>query len=462
MNRKLRILLVEDNQQDRVLIMRALSREVPDVHIKEITEAKDFAQALDEDGFDLAITDYQVYWTNGLEVLRAIKARWPDRPVIMFTSTGSQEIAVEAMKEGLDDYIIKSPKHYIRLPPAVRSVMERAESKRKAAHLETRLQDLLNQLNVGVFRATLDGQLLEGNTAFLRLLGVSSLQEAQTINFHDRYVEPENLPDLLNQLKHGGRLHLREAQLRRADGSSIWVSLSQTLSTESEPFIEGLIEDITERKQAEEQIRASLREKEVLLREIHHRVKNNLQVVSSLLNLQSKYVLDDRALEMFKESQSRVKSVALIHEELYKSEDLAKINFADYVRNLAAHLFRSYGVDSRTLSLKISVDDLILSVGTAILCGLIINELVSNSLKHAFPAGQAGEIRVELHADDDGIHILMVSDDGVGLPEDLDFFNTESLGLQLVGILTHQLGGAIALRSHPGTAVKITFREPRH
>ena len=217
-------------------------------------------------------------------------------------------------------------------------------------------------------------------------------------------------------------------------------------------------QEIAERKRAEEQIKASLAEKEVLLKEIHHRVKNNLQVISSLLYLQSKSIEDKAALQMFQESQNRVRSMAFIHERLYQSQDLARVDFAEYVRSLTNYLFRSYGVSTDVIQLKINMDDLPLGIDTAIPCGLIVNELVSNSLKYAFPDGRGGEIRIELRSDGDNRIALMVSDDGVGLPEDLDFRKTESLGLQLVNNLSvAQLEGAIDLDRRGGTTFRITF-----
>ncbi len=174
MNRTLRILLIDDNPSDRILAIRELQREFSDFQVKEINEAEGLAQAVAADQFNLVITDYQLRWTNGIEVLRTIKQHYPYCPVIMFTNSGSEEIAVEAMKSGLDDYVLKSTR-YMRLPAAVRAVLERVEVQRRAARLEIRFQNLLNDLNVGVFRFSLDGQLLESNPAFLRLLGVDSL-----------------------------------------------------------------------------------------------------------------------------------------------------------------------------------------------------------------------------------------------------------------------------------------------
>jgi len=234
------------------------------------------------------------------------------------------------------------------------------------------------------------------------------------------------------------------------------------IAIENARLYEAAQQEITERKRAEEQSKASLKEKEVLLKEIHHRVKNNLQVISSLLYLQSKSVVDERALEMFLDSRNRVRSMALVHERLYQSKDLARTDFAEYARNLASYIFQSYGANSNVIQLKINVDDVFLGVDTAIPCGLIINELVSNSLKYAFPAGRAGEIRIELWSDDDGQFTLMVSDNGVGLPKDLDFRATQSLGLQLVHTLVEQLEGTIELDRSGEMAFKITFTEPKY
>ena len=211
-----------------------------------------------------------------------------------------------------------------------------------------------------------------------------------------------------------------------------------------------------ERTRAEEHLKASLKEKEVLLREIHHRVKNNLQVISSLLRLQSRTIKDDAICRVFKESQDRVKTMAIIHEKLYQSTDLAGVDFAGYIRDLTANLYRSYGVSQETISLRIQAQNVFLGINMAIPCGLIINELVSNCLKHAFPGGERGEIYIDLSSDPDQI-ILTVGDNGGAFPKGLDFRNTESLGLQLVLSLIEQLEGAIELHSDGKTEFRIAF-----
>jgi len=215
--------------------------------------------------------------------------------------------------------------------------------------------------------------------------------------------------------------------------------------------------EIAVRRQAEAQVRESLKEKEILLKEIHHRVKNNLQVVSSLLRLQAAGIKDEATATLFYESQTRVRSMALIHEELYQAGNLARVDFASYLRRLLPDLARSYRADAaENVDLKIEAMDVSLPVDRAIPCGLIVNELITNALKHGFPNGQPGSIRVRLAAEQRQT-TLAVRDDGAGFPPDLDFRQSRSLGLQLVCTLANQLGGTISLERDTGTEFVITF-----
>jgi len=217
-----------------------------------------------------------------------------------------------------------------------------------------------------------------------------------------------------------------------------------------------------ERKRAETTLRASLHEKEILLKEIHHRVKNNMQVISSLLNLQSRHLTDKAAIEMFRESQQRIRSMALVHEKLYQSKDLSRIDFSNYIESLIMFLFHSYRVNSDLVRMKTEVQNVLLDINSAIPCGLIINELVMNALKHAFPGERKGEIIVSLKPSGDDRFTLAVSDDGVGFPAGLDFHKTETLGMQLVTMLVDQLDGTISLERRPGTRFEIVFRELKY
>ena len=213
----------------------------------------------------------------------------------------------------------------------------------------------------------------------------------------------------------------------------------------------------------EEMLKNSVKEKEMLLREIHHRVKNNMQIISSLLNLQSEYIKESEYLEMFNESRNRIKSMAIIHEQLYQSTDLANIDFNNYVRTLVNSLIAFYEKLTKNISLKVDIDNIALGVDTAIPCGLIINELVTNSLKHAFPNERDGKITitVKFHETDGKKNIDMtVSDNGIGMPEGLDIQNTKSLGLKLVTtLIEHQLRGNFKHNTKKGTEFQIHFQE---
>lgn len=215
-------------------------------------------------------------------------------------------------------------------------------------------------------------------------------------------------------------------------------------------------QDVTDRRLAAEEVKNSLAEKEVLLKEIHHRVKNNLQMVSSLLSLQANSIQDPKALEPFTDSQRRIKAIALLHEKLYRSKNLAQINFDEYVRGLAGDLFRASTLVS-AVALTVEIDKIELAVDTAIPCGLIINELVSNAIKYAFPNHRAGEIRIQFSACAPDRYLLSVEDNGVGLPASVNFHSTTSLGLQLVRALTHKLRGTLELERNGGTRFHITF-----
>jgi two-component sensor histidine kinase len=251
-----------------------------------------------------------------------------------------------------------------------------------------------------------------------------------------------------------------ETALLHADGREIPLSQVVAVHKNSDgavEFLSTIARDISERKRAEEQIKSSLREKEVLLQEIHHRVNNNLQIISSLLNLQSQSVQDQAERAIFQESQDRVRSMALVHEQLYRSKDLASIEASEYLQAVTANLFRSYCVNPSLIKLRVEMDQLKLGIKTAIPCGLLINELVSNALKHAFPNDRAGEVRVELRSLQDGQFLLRVSDDGIGLPQGLDMHRTQSLGLRLINTLSKQLGGSVQLGPGPGTTLEVRF-----
>ncbi len=233
--------------------------------------------------------------------------------------------------------------------------------------------------------------------------------------------------------------------------------ISMTGKDELSDLAEVINKMLEELEQAEE-----AKKRELLFKEIYHRVKNNLQIIISLLNLQSQKTQDKEMIRILKDNQDRIRAMALIHERLYKSRDLAGINFKEYIHDLVNNLFLSYGVNAGVISMKIDIGDIIMNLDTASPCGLIVTELVSNSLKHAFPSSRKGELLIKLDSyDNNKKFVLTVSDNGIGLPEDIDIQTTKTLGMQLVTSLVRQLKGRIEVDRTRGTEVKITFEEKR-
>lgn len=304
-------------------------------------------------------------------------------------------------------------------------------------------------------------ELIFANTAAAKILGATNPEELLGKPIYD-IIHPdyrETVKERLGMEEEGKAAPLIEEKFLRLDGTPVDVEvMAIPCIYRGNLEVHSVVRDITERKKAEEQIKASLKEKEVLLREIHHRVKNNMQIIASLLRLQSGYIKEEKYREMLDECQNRITSMALVHEKLYQSKDFSKINFKDYIRDILNGVFQSYYTGVDNISLSTNVEDVSLGIDSAIPCGLIINELVTNSLKHAFPDGRKGKIIVVLRKIDNEFE-LIVSDNGVGIPENADFRKTDSLGLHLVSILAEeQLQGEINLDRSKGTEFKIKFR----
>jgi PAS domain S-box-containing protein len=245
--------------------------------------------------------------------------------------------------------------------------------------------------------------------------------------------------------------------------AKLWLSSTLTPIYDEEGILKKLVvvdTDITNSKNMQEQIERSLKEKDVLLKEIHHRVKNNLQIIISLLNLQSGYIKDEYTLKAVKDGQNRVRSMALVHEKFYQSDELTEIDFGEYIEKLCQYLYQSYGDKTDRVHLRISGDHVGLDMDTAMPCGLLINEIVSNAYKYAFPGLMQGEILINMHRLNGKVSIV-ISDNGVGLPTAVDFEKSESLGMQLIGALTNQLDGELKVSRENGTTFQVTFTYPK-
>src|SRR5438105_6864032 len=341
MKQHLRLLHLEDNPLDAEIIRESLKTDDFECEQILVKTRQEYESAIAQGHFDLVLSDFNVPGYDGLSALTLARRAMPDVPFILVSGTLGEEQAIESLKAGATDYVLKH--RLTRFMPAVRRALQ--EAKEKA--------------------------------------------------------------DL---------------------------------------------------KCAEQAIRESLREKEALLKEIHHRVKNNLKIISSLLAMQSDSVADESMRALLQESQNRVRAMAMIHEKLYQSSNLARIHFGDYVSSLTGFLFRSYSNTAGRVALKLTVDEVHLNIDSAVPCGLILNELVSNSLKHAFKDGRSGELRVELRAEPEG-YKLTVADNGSGLPSDFDLTRIKSLGLQLVETLSRQIKGRLTVESSYGARFQLFFNE---
>ncbi len=351
---------------------------------------------------------------------------------------------------------------------AIQRIVGLAEdiTERKQAELELlRNRDLreaiFNESADAIFIVDEDTRrIIDCNRRAIKLFEASSKEELINDNNHTLQHYPltfQELEKLTEEVKKKG-FWSREIEYVTLKGNSFWGNLA-VKQINVAGTVRNLVRvtDISDRKQAVDQLEHSLEEKETLLKEIHHRVKNNLQIISSLLRMQSRRARDESTMMLFQESQNRVQSMALIHEHLYQSPEISQIDFGEYIRSLTDNLFRCYGISQKAILLKIETGGIKLNLDTAIPCGLLINELVSNSLKYAFPKGRRGEIAICLVSTIDNTITLTVSDSGIGIPDSLDWNNTNSLGLRIVHNLTRQLKGTLTLERNNGTAFSITF-----
>lgn len=329
-----------------------------------------------------------------------------------------------------------------------------------------RFTTLAETAPVAIFRFDADGNCSYVNNRWCEMtgrplemgMGTEWLQTIhpedrdRTINAWSRWVESHQ----------PGEFFQNEARILRPDGSILWYYCQITSETDSSGALIGYIGTLTninDRKRAEEQLQSSLKEKEVLLKEMHHRVKNNLQIVYSLLRLQRRKLKDQLSANALIESQSRIEAIALIHEKLYQSEDLAQINLAEYIPSLITNLFSTYNVNHTQIELKTEIESAFLDIDKAIRCGLIINELLSNSLKYAFPASMQSKpcIYINFRKSKNHTFSLIVEDNGIGVPRHINLLHLETLGLQLVQGFVQQLKGTLQPNCQSGTAFHILF-----
>ncbi|MGG6240391.1 sensor histidine kinase [Nodosilinea sp. AN01ver1] len=498
MTSPLRMLLIDDNRSDRALVLRELQREFDPLDVQEITSSGELNRAIAIGNFDAVVTDFQLRWTTGLDILELIKQHYPRCPVVMFTNTGTEEVAVEAMKLGLDDYIIKGPNRYIRVPIAVRNALERREMQQRAALLEIRLQRLLNQVKIGIFRSNAEGALIEANRAFLELLGVGSLAEANTMNWLD-------LRDGYSQLMHLSppQQQEREVSLQKSDGTQFWALLTTTLNTvEAVSVVDGLLEDISDRKQAEvdlQQLNATLEtrvqertaELEAAnqdLEEFAYSISHDLRAPLRAIQGFAQILLEDLSETLDANASSVLQRIVanaqhlntlmidlLTYSRLRRIEiDLEPID----VSSVLAEVIAQINSDMQQQQAQIQVDEPLPSVraNRLILTQVLINLLV-NAVKFVAEGVQpqvrvwaeeragAGEgSTVRLYVEDNGIGIASDRQQHIFSPftrlhRDADYPGT-GVGLAIVRKGVERMGGQVGVESQLGQGSRFWVELP--
>ena len=472
MNTSPRILLIEDNPDDRVLIIRELRKDWPHVQVEQVGESIGLARALEAGGFDLVISDYYLGWTNGLVVLRAVKARWPDCPVIMFTGTGSEEIAVEAMKAGLDDYVLKALRP--RLPAAVRSVLERTRQRVALKEAETRYRSLFEGVPVGVVRMTPTGQILDANPALVQMFGYTDRESLLGANVIEAYVNPEDRRRWQAVIEREGVVRDFEAPARRTDGTIFWGRGSGRVVRDSEGrtlYYEGIVEDVTARKLAEKGLRRSREELRALAghlqsareeeriwiaREIHDELGQALTALKIDLSwLESRLPKEMTSLT----AKTRVMSTLIADtiQSVRKIATALRPGVLDNAGLTAAIEWQAQEFQARTgieCALTLPQEEVTLDKERALPIFRIFQETLTNIARHA----GASKVAVGLKANA-GRLILEVHDNGRGITA-TEASNSKSLGLLGMRERALLIGGEVSINGGPGKGTRVTVQVP--
>jgi PAS domain S-box-containing protein len=478
----IKILLIEDNPADARLLSEMID-DVEQVHmsVKHADCLSEGLENLIKEKFDVLLLDIGLPDSSGLESIEEIGASAPEMPVIMLTGIQDEETISSALQMGAQDYLVKGQIDSELLVRAIRYAIERKRAYQaieSSQHFIERIAE--TSPNILYVFDIIDHNLVYANEQLKTLLGYS-LEEIQKMgrSVYERIIHEDDLEKsrtFINQLSKTGDGEIYDLiiRIKHIKGEWRWffiksVVFNRTVDGLTRQIL-GTIEDITNRKKAEEQIVYALREKELLLQEIHHRVKNNMMVITSLLQLQARQIKDKENKNIFNDSVNRIKTMALIHEKLYGSGDMSNIKFDKYLDGLINNVLFTYGAGGRKISLHKELDDVPLAINSAIPCGLIVNELLTNCLKHAFPDEREGKIRVSLRElQDSEIRNgdlnpnskieLVVSDNGIGMPDKIELGNSGSLGMPLIEALVKQLRGTMVISNENGTEVRIGFRK---
>ncbi len=461
------IFIVEDDKDLSLLIQKVLQRE--GFATESAFNGSEALDRLTDIQNPVVLLDYFLPDMSAKAFIKSLINKKLNIPFVIITGHGNTKSAVEMMKLGARDYITKTPNMVDMLTHRINSIvhdleLEKMLMKAKNALIESerKYRKLFDIANDAIFVADAEtGNLTYANKKAQELIGIPL---KKIIGMHQSQLHPkedaERYRKIFAQHIQNGTAISENVFVLNKHKKKIPVEISASVTEiGGKRFIQGIFRDISDRKRIEKQLKKSLKEKEILLRELYHRTKNNMQVISSLLNIQSAFIDDGRVSQIFRETQSRIRSISLVHDKLYQSEDLSMINLCDYIKDLADTLLKGYRLNSEQISLEFDADDILTSIDNAIPCGLLINEIITNSIKYAFGYNGTGNIRVVIRSTEDSNTELRISDNGIGLPDGFDFNNTDTLGLKLVKkLVENQLRGTVDVISGKGTEFIIKFK----
>lgn len=464
------ILIVDDNTQNLAFLSSLLKDE--GYAVLPANDGELALASLEENKPDLILLDVKMPGIDGFEVCRRIKKdeQLSEIPLIFLTVANNIEDKLEGFRLGAVDYITK-PFHKEELLARIKTHLHLYRysclfKERDAENLidsERQLSNGERAAHVGSWEMEIETGKSNWSDEFFRICGLEPQSIKPTAEDGFKLIHPEDREKASIAVQFAlssGKPYDIEKRIIRPDGSVRWVhSVGEIIpDDDGKPFkLSGSFQDITYRKEAEESLKTSLKEKETLLQEIHHRVKNNMQVISSLLKLQEMHADDERVSTIIKESQSRIYSMSAVHETLYRSSNLSEVEIKPYLEKVAASLIQTFAKRPEAINLQIDSPVIKVNVQCASTIGLIVNEIVSNSLKHAFPDTHEGSIKVTASRNADDI-VLTIADNGIGFPNDFNWQDAPSLGLKLVNTLVKdQLEGSIVQRSDQGVSFEINF-----
>jgi len=478
-----RILLIDDDPQDRELVAVVLSRTLPESKIIQSADAASFARSLSKGRLDIVVSEFELGWSDGLSVLAAVRESRPEIPVIMFTGTRDDELAVSAMKAGAVDYLIKSSKGYLRLPEAVSEALEKADIDRRVARSQPWLETLLDRADVGVFRSTLDERLIEANPAFLRLLGVQSIEEALQVDLPEPYFR-QSKADLLREMKRDGEIQAREIPLKRMDGSTAWFDLTEILllDVDGEIVIDGLVQDISHFKQREQEAgksRDEIERSNADLSQFAYVASHELQEPLRMVERYTELLAEDHKGKLGQEADE---SIDFILDGTRRMQDLIE-ELLQFSR-ISSHGQAFEACDCNTLvseairNLQASIEETQAQVrreglptvlGDSSQLGQVFQNLISNALR--FRGKESPRVSISAERSEEN-WVFAVKDNGIGIERadsvrifeifrrlNPDYPGT-GIGLAISKRVVERHGGRIWLESKVGKGSTFYFTVP--